>query len=82
MVAPRPAALAAAVLLTCLTAGASSADDLSRRTASWPKPDSDKAEIDRSCAHLGQGYRRPPGSDTCIRVGGSVRTETTGVWSR
>ena len=28
-----------------------------------------------SCAHLGPGYIRPPGSDTCIKVGGSVRTE-------
>ncbi len=29
----------------------------------------------RGCPEIGEGYIRVPGSDTCIRVGGSVRVE-------
>ncbi|MDX7951036.1 porin [Lichenihabitans sp. Uapishka_5] len=28
-----------------------------------------------ACAHLGAGYVRAPGSDTCYKLGGSVRSE-------
>ena len=42
-----------------------------------PKKEED-AKV-RACPEVGEGYVRLPGSDTCVRVGGSVRVEGTAV---
>ena len=33
----------------------------------------------RACPEVGEGYIRVPGSDTCVRVGGSVRVEGAAI---
>ena len=32
-----------------------------------------------ACPEIGEGYVRVPGSDTCIKVGGSVRVEGAAI---
>ena len=60
-----PILLAAA----CLASNLTCANDLPRGRA---EP---KAEASEPCAQLGPGYIRAPGSNTCIKVGGSVRVD-------
>jgi hypothetical protein len=62
---PTPILLAAA----CLATNLNCAHDLPRGKA---EP---KAAQASACADLGPGYMRAPGSDTCVKVGGFVRTE-------
>ena len=33
----------------------------------------------RACPEIGEGYIRIPGSDTCVRLGGSVRVEGAAI---
>lgn len=67
-----PILLAAA----CLATNLNCAVDLPRGRAE-PKT----ADV-AACAHLGPGYVRAPGSDTCIKVGGFVRTEGAATFGR
>ena len=50
-------------------AGSALARDLPRGKAEEPK----KAAT--GCEYLGEGYTKAPGSDTCIRISGSMRME-------
>lgn len=40
-----------------------------------PTPKLEPSPKATGCEYLGQGYIKIPGSDTCIKVSGSVRTE-------
>lgn len=41
-----------------------------------PLPKTEPAPEARACPEMGEGFVRLAGSDTCIKVGGSVRVET------
>ncbi len=56
----------AACAVASLTISAASAKDLPRRE---PEPRS------TGCEWAGPGFAKLPGSDTCVKVGGSVRVE-------
>ena len=43
--------------------------------AAWQRPEAHAAPKVEACPGTGEGFVRIPGSDTCIRVGGSVRVE-------
>ena len=38
-------------------------------------PKSDPAPEAKPCPEMGEGFVRLPGSDTCVKLGGSVRVE-------
>ena len=40
-----------------------------------PLPRSEPSPELRACPEMGDGFVRLPGSDTCVRLGGSVRVE-------
>lgn len=40
-----------------------------------PLPKAETTPPARACPEMGEGFVRLPGSDTCIRLGGSVRLE-------
>ena len=40
-----------------------------------PLPKSEPAPAARPCPEMGEGFVRLPGSDTCVKLGGSVRVE-------
>ena len=46
-------------------------------TAVWgrPLPKTESTPPARACPEMGEGFVRLPGSDTCIKLGGSVRLE-------
>lgn len=67
-----PILLAAA----CLASNLNCATDLPRGRA---EPKSEAAE---GCAYLGPGYIRAPGSNTCVKVGGYVRTDGSVILGR
>lgn len=54
----------------CLLIALSTAPALAR---SLPK--SESAPVARSCPEMGEGFVRLAGSDTCVKLGGSVRVE-------
>lgn len=43
----------------------------------FPKAPAPSAEKMQACPEYGPGFFRPPGSGTCIKIGGRVRGETT-----
>lgn len=43
--------------------------------AAITRPKKEREPDVRACPEVGEGYIRVPGSDTCVRVGGSVRVE-------
>ena len=47
-----------------------------------PRPKAEEPKKDTACAYLGEGYAKVPGSDTCIKVGGSVRVESATTFGR
>ena len=61
----------------CLSAGTAVAKDLPRR-----QDDEAPRKSEAACAYLGEGYTKLPGSDTCVKIGGSVRAEGQAVFSR
>lgn len=61
-----------ALLCAASLLGASPASAFNR-----PKKEQD-AKL-RDCPEVGEGYVRLPGSDTCVRVGGSVRVEAVTI---
>ncbi len=67
-----PILLAAACLATNLNCAA----ELPRGRAEPKSADA------AACREMGSGYIRVPGSDTCIKVGGSVRTEGAVILNR
>ena len=67
-----PILLAAA----CLASNLNCANDLPRGRA---EP---KAAHAAACPHLGPGYIRVPGSDTCVKVGGYLRTDGVVILGR
>lgn len=67
-----PILLAAA----CLATNLNCATELPRGRAA------PKAAEATACRETGPGYIRAPGSDTCIKVGGSVRTEGVIILNR
>jgi|GEM_PF-1358934 len=42
----------------------------------FPKAPSDSVEKMRACPEYGPGFFKPPGSGTCVKIGGRVRGET------
>ena len=60
-------ALAAALIVAAQPAGA------------WSPRKRDDAPKVRACPELGEGYVRVPGTDTCVKVGGSVRVEGAAI---
>lgn len=40
-----------------------------------PRPKLEPSPKATGCEYLGRGYTKAPGSDTCIKVSGSIRTE-------
>jgi hypothetical protein len=71
-----PANRLATVVFTCLVGcGAASKD--------WPRDRAEEPQkTDTFCAHLGEGYTRAPGSDTCVKLGGHVRMDGAVLWTR
>ena len=43
--------------------------------AARPLPKAEPAPRVRDCPEMGDGFVRLPGSDTCVKLGGSVRVE-------
>ncbi len=43
--------------------------------AAFERPKKEPEAKPRACPEVGEGYVRVPGSDTCVRVGGTVRVE-------
>ena len=66
--ARRRAVLLRAALGLVTALGASAATARSR-------PRAEPAEAARACPEMGEGFVRLPGSDTCVKLGGSVRVE-------
>lgn len=66
--AARPLGRAAAVAASLAFLGAPLAEARAR-----PKPE--PAEAARACPEMGEGFVKLPGSDTCVKLGGSVRVE-------
>lgn len=58
--------MAALVLSAVVSAGPALGRSLPRR---------EPAEAARPCPELGEGFVRLPGSETCVKLGGSVRVE-------
>ena len=67
-----PILLAAACLATNLNCAAELPHGRAEPRSAEAKP----------CPEMGTGYIRVPGSDTCIKVGGSVRTEGAIILNR
>jgi hypothetical protein len=44
---------------------------------STPRDEAKSAGKPQPCRQYGEGFYRLPGSDTCIKLGGSVRTDVT-----
>ncbi|MCW6510415.1 porin [Lichenifustis flavocetrariae] len=65
------------VAAICLSAGAAVAKDPPR-----PQREDAPRKSDAACAYLGEGYVKMPGTDTCVKMGGSVRAEGQAVFSR
>jgi Porin subfamily len=65
-----------AILVAALAAGsAASAKDR-------PPPKRDEPRDLTGCEFFGEGYVKAPGTDTCIKLSGSVRTEGAAMFRR
>lgn len=47
-----------------------------------PRPKLEPSREATGCEYLGEGYTKAPGSDTCVKVSGSVRAEGAASSSR
>ena len=47
--------------------------------AAFERPKKEPEAKPRACPEFGEGYVRVLGSDTCVRIGGSVRVEAATV---
>ena len=64
-----------ATRMTCLAAVMLLAGAAATKHRSAPKQEPMQGATD--CKHLGEGYVRLPGSDTCIKVGGFIRGDSS-----
>ncbi len=80
---------AGVLLASLMTATALGAADVSAQTLTNPDPKpapslparakSQVEEHVQPCPAYGAGFVRLPGSDACIKIGGGVRVEATGI---
>ena len=76
-------AVSLAALLALASTACASAEPQKHKPRKHPAHEATTAPVPRSpsqnpCAQFGAGFVRAPGSDTCVKIGGSVGIEAGG----